>query len=166
MRPPIVVLPAQKQKAPERALDKMLEHSLKHAFPNKHMMRHSQTDKTHSTGRGYNIGEPDYVGHIMGVYVAIENKVHPNSPTDEQLRWLKTINATGGLGFLLVQDRDGSYYLMLPPEAWEFSWRRKEGWLPIPCIQFPGQPPILQLDLLAHLVRGQFMKLHSEVFRG
>lgn len=161
-RPIIQRVPQQREKGPEKDLDRLLEYSMQMAFPGRFMIRHSQTDKTYKLGTGYNVGEPDYVGHLLGIYLCIENKVHPNGPTDQQLAWLRRVNQTGGLGLLLMQDKDGSFYMAMPPnDSWTFSWRYRTGWFPVPVVQFEGQRPYLDLSVLLNLVRAHFARLQG-----
>lgn len=167
MSPKVVHLPHQRLPRPEAALDRLLERSLLAAFGSQAWLRHSHTDKTYETGRAFNKGEPDYVGVIHGIFVAIENKVYPNRPDDDQLNYLRRLARHTGLAFLLVQDKKGDCFLIQVDENYEaFSWRESEKacWLRLPKVE-QGGVTILDLRVLFGLVVTRITHLYQSTKR-
>lgn len=161
--------PTLRTRRPEELLDRLLERSLSAAFGAQAWLRHSHTDKTHTTGRAYNKGEPDYVGVIHGCFVAIENKVHPNYPDDDQCAYLMKIARSSGLALLLVHDKRqgekaGYYLIQVPDLNFEFSWRssRKDYWIHVPYVEY-GEHGILDLRVLHGLVCAQILNKYQSV---
>lgn len=75
-------------------------------------------------------GKPDLVGCLKGRFLAFEDKMRPNIPTDAQWAYLRKVDMVGGFcGMFVVAGTDCFF---VPPEYIanrDFSWRDTTMWV-------------------------------------
>lgn len=147
--------------APEKDLEALVLYSFGLEFPGRHALWKHHADQY--TGAGH----PDFYGHACGIYLALELKVSPNRFSEQQASRLNLIEASGGLGFGLLEERkpnaDSDYWLIAPSSLLRFSYRAnaRTQWLPIPVRMSPTPKGMKKsLDLLT---LHQFIQLRKKL---
>lgn len=152
----IVTNPKRKNNQREAKLYKVVRRSLSSFGANRYYM--IRVDSNESGAAGF----PDFMGHIFGLMVGIECKVHKNYVEEAQKRELGKINATGGLGVVLVWiPKDETYWLVLPEYINSFSYREQTGWQQLRSQKVnegAGEKVVLDLTALYTLVIQRLME--------
>lgn len=128
----------------ESDLDHLLRFSLGQHFPNRHRVTKHHADMY--TGAGH----PDFYGHILGRFVAIEDKVYPNRFSERQKTELTSWAESGAHAFgLLCWGED--FYLIPGLMMQAITYRNKQGWIPLPT-HMSGTRLCLNLQILRTII--------------
>jgi len=111
-------------------------------------------------------GKPDIIACCYGMMVGIELKKHPGRPSPSQKSWLKMINDAGGFGCFIVY-RDGKFYLVLPWQVDEFSYKKStmSTWQELKAVKI-GDSTYLNLEPLKLAVHLNAVNNSKEYLNG
>lgn len=146
----------------EKLLDRLVEYSLQQMFGDRHYAFHSHQAAKFDPNKPWadpNKGQPDWTGHIYGVFFHIECKVKPNRPDDHQRRWINQVNNTFGLAMYVVWDPKLDEYWIVPPGV-DFSYRNTNNWIKLRKIQ-SGKVSTLDLTPIGHMVKSRINGIYS-----
>ena len=158
-------IPAKKKVYRERVLDKTLRSSLAQAYGDQYLIRKVSAESQFTQGGkriGADKGAPDFAGHIWGLHVEIEDKVHPNRPHAEQIAQLDKVNRTGGIGVIVVYlPKEKTYWMIHGSTIKDFSYRDRTGWFPLPVLNTPGKTVYLDMTALTCLLQVKMNEIRS-----
>lgn len=112
----------------------------------------NHTDKYFENNKriAHDSGRYDYEGHIGGIYVAIEFKVHPNKRSPAQVKYGTRLNITGGCGYVVTLMPDYSVRIESPDKT-----------IVIPVApNLPGQLKLWELDEFIKLIKRENKEFH------
>jgi len=122
-----------KRKQPEARLQRIVNRSLKLAYPGQVKVRDTEPEHDHATGKqsAKNKGRPDIIGSIMGLHVEIELKVSPRHPTSEQMIEMRQACHAGALAMMIVHHTIEDTYWLINWNQYKnnFSWRHRTDWI-------------------------------------
>ncbi|MBM63665.1 MAG: hypothetical protein CL484_12035 [Acidobacteria bacterium] len=118
----------------EKKLQKDLQYSIGSMFHGNSYIRVSHPDQYEQRGI------PDLLGHIFGIHIEIELKVHPNRPSGSQVEQMRRVNESGGYAcVILYWPKRKEYYLVEKDNISEFSYRKRESWVRLPHANIDGR---------------------------
>ena len=117
----------------EKEFEGFFRSSLGLEFPGRHRIRKHHADEYSGAGH------PDFYGHICGLGVEFELKVRPNRPTEVQVTQLIETVRTGGNAFVAILDGDKVLLIHGAILLAGFSYRKQDGWLALPIVEYPTQ---------------------------
>lgn len=110
---------------PEKQLEEIFRKSVSTTYGARAFFRKTHGDMF--TGAG----TPDFVGHIYGACVELELKVHPGVFSQLQKNNIRDVAASGGFSGGILQ-YESSYYFLSPMHVYDFSYRSRPSWVPLP----------------------------------
>lgn len=150
------------RKSREKELDKLVAQSLKHAFGMQCYAFHAHQAVAFNRDTPWmvqNKGQPDWTGHVYGIFFHIECKVRPNTLGKDQKLWMTQVNNTGGIACMVVLDpTDESYWFVSPGAEREYSYASRIGWVRMNIIRPSG---VLDLTPFFQVIRARAALVYS-----
>jgi hypothetical protein len=132
---------------PEKELQKLMERSIKLAFPDA-MVYVTHPDQYEGAGK------PDLQCCIHGCWVGLELKVQPNRPSDAQMAHLRFEAKAGGLSGVVSRWGDGVVrFKMFTPAEDGFTYKQalRHQWIALPEVVI-GKWTYLNLNAIKALI--------------
>jgi len=147
----------KKKDCPEARLDSLVKRSIAAAYPGHAYIRKTHPDVYEESGK------PDFVGHIMGIHIEIEDKVSANYISGKQKAQISHVNKTGGFAIAMIHDRkDDTYWMVMPDAVQSFSYKNREGWVKLSLIEYEGRSgksKVLNLQPMTILLASRILAL-------